>query len=405
MPSAEQPVRSGPLRGVRVIEMAGMGPAPMAATLLADLGADVIRVDRSVDAPMPFGDPRNDIFGRGRRSVAIDLKHPDGRALVLDLCAAANVLLEGFRPGVMERLGLGPEPCLARNPDLVYGRMTGWGQDGPLAALAGHDIDYIAVAGALHQIRPDDGDPVPPLNLVGDFGGGGMFLVAGVLSALLAVANGVSGGQVVDAAMVDGVAILLGGLHSQLAAGMWSRTPGNNALAGSAPYYGVFPTADGQYLAVGAIESHFWVAFLAGLGLTDDPQIGGQRDRATWPTTRRRVAEVIAGRTLDEWLQRFEGVDACVAPVVAPWDSPQHPHLVARGTFAVLDGVVQPAPAPRFSVTPGALTTGAPQAGEHTSTALADWGIETSRIDELLASAVISDQQNHHRVNGNGGSS
>ena len=229
MPANGQPVHTGPLRGVRVLEMAGMGPGPMAATLLADLGADVVRVDRSVGAPEHFGDPRNDIFGRGRRSVAVDLKHPDGTALVLDLCAGANVLLEGFRPGVMERLGLGPDVCLARNPDLVYGRMTGWGQDGPLALLAGHDIDYIAVAGALHQIRPDDRAPVPPMNLVGDYGGGGMFLVTGVLSALLAVANGTSRGQVVDAAMVDGVAFLLGGLYSQLAAGMWSQTPGENA--------------------------------------------------------------------------------------------------------------------------------------------------------------------------------
>ncbi len=389
-PGDGPPVRSGPLRGVRVIEMAGMGPGPMAATMLADLGADVVRVDRAVGAPNYFGEARHDIFGRGRRSVAIDVKDPAGRAVVLDLCAVANVLLEGFRPGVMERLGLGPDECLGRNPDLVYGRMTGWGQDGPLAELAGHDIDYIAVAGALHEIRPDDGAPVPPLNLVGDFGGGGMFLVAGVLSALLAVANGASRGQVVDAAMVDGVAFLLGGLHSQLVAGMWSRTPGENALAGSAPYYGVYVTADGRHLAVGAIEPQFWSAFLATVGLDGDPLIGAQRDRGAWPAARRRVAEVIAGHTLDEWLERFDGVDACVAPVIAPWASPDHPHLAARGTFGVLDGVVQPAPAPRFSQTPGALTTSAPHPGQHTASALADWGIDTGRIDDLLARGVIT---------------
>jgi len=382
--------RTGPLCGVRIVELAGMGPGPMAGTVLADLGADVIRVDRAVDPPLYFGDPDNDVFGRGRRSIALDLKHPDGRRLVLDLVAVADALIEGFRPGVMERLGLGPDVCLACNPKLVYGRMTGWGQDGPMADRAGHDIDYIALAGALEPIGPAGQAPVPPLNLVGDYGGGGMLLAVGVLSGLLAVARGTAKGQVVDAAMIDGVALMLGGVYSQMAAGMWSATRGENALGGGAPYYGVFETADGQHVAVGAIEPQFWSRLLAALGLSDDPAIGPQRDRDSWPRTRARLAEVFASRTRDEWAAVFERVDACVAPVLSPFESPRHPHNAVRRTFVDVGGIVQPAPAPRFSATPGGLTTTNPAPGADTVPVLTELGLDRARIDDLLASGVVA---------------
>src|SRR5215208_2113199 len=302
----------GPLQGVRVVELAGIGPGPFCAMLLADLGAEVLAVDRPAsDRP---GWPA--LFGRGRRRVAVDLKHPDGPGVVLDLVAGADALVEGFRPGVAERLGIGPDACLARNPGLVYGRVTGWGQDGPLARSAGHDIDYIALAGALHPLGPADGPPVPPLNLLGDFGGGGMLLALGVVGSLLEAAR--SGrGQVVDAAMVDGAALLTTQLHELLAAGLWTDHREANLLDGAAPFYTVYETADARHLAVGALEPQFWTELLERVGLAAD-DLPSQLDRTSWPTIRERLATQFRTRTRDEWCTLLEGSDACVAPVLLP---------------------------------------------------------------------------------------
>jgi alpha-methylacyl-CoA racemase len=341
----------GPLAGVRVVELAGIGPGPFCAMLLADLGADVLRVDRPA-ASRP-GWPT--VLARGRRSVAVDLKHPDGAGVVLDLVAAADALVEGFRPGVAERLGIGPDACLARNPRLVYGRVTGWGQQGPWRLAAGHDIDYVALAGALHPIGQAGGPPVPPLNLLGDFGGGGMLLALGVVAALLEA--GRSGtGQVVDAAMVDGAALLTTQFHELLAAGLWREERGANLLDGGAPFYGVYETADGRHLAVGALEPQFWAELLRRLGL-DAGDLPAQLDRDGWPLLRARLAALFRTRTRDEWSELLAGTDACVTPVLGLAEAPAHPHNRARGTFVDVGGVVQPAPAPRFS-RPASTPTG-----------------------------------------------
>jgi len=377
----------GPLAGIRVVEIAALGAAPYCAMLLSDLGAEVVRIDRPAPArhPLAGADPRFDLLCRGRRSVAVDLKHPRGVDTVLRLCARADALIEGFRPGVAERLGIGPEACRARNPRLVYGRMTGWGQEGPLAATAGHDIDYVALAGVLHTIGRRGEPPVPPLNLAGDFGGGALFLAVGVLAALLEA--GRSGqGQVVDAAMVDGAASLMTLVHGLFAAGLWQAERGVNLLDGGAPFYDVYETADGGYLAVGALEPAFWDALVRRAG-ADPAALPAQWDTARWPELRRRLAEIFRGRTRDEWCRIFAGSDACVAPVLSVAEAPAHPHLAARRTFVTVDGIVQPAPAPRFSRTePKVQGDLAKRDAKATLTA---WGFSAADVDSLTKTGVV----------------
>jgi len=379
---------SGPLAGLRVLEVAGIGPGPFAAMMLADMGAEVVRIDRP--AGTRRDGPRWNALNRGRRSVAIDLKHADGAAVFLDLVERADALLEGFRPGVMERLGLGPTECHARNPRLVYGRMTGWGQDGPWATTAGHDIDYIAVAGALAHFARDGEAPVPPLNMVGDFGGGGMLLAFGMVCALLETArSGV--GQVVDAAMVDGAAALMTMFWAFRAGGLFDETrPGTNLLDTGAPFYDVYRCADGRYLAVGAIEPQFYALLLRHTGLEGDPEFAVQMDASNWPRQKERLAAVIATKTRDEWAAIFDGTDACVAPVLAMSEAAEHPHNVARGTFVDVDGVRQPAPAPRFSRTVCDVPVPAAHPGEHTRDVLESWGVDAARIDALVEAGAVS---------------
>ena len=373
---------TGPLHGIRVVELAGLGPAPYACMLLADLGAEVLRVDR----PAPgFGVPGYDVTGRGRRSVAVDLKNPAAAEVVLRLAGQADVLVEGLRPGVAERLGVGPEVCRTRNPRLVYARMTGWGQEGPLAARVGHDINYASITGALGAIGEPGRKPVPPLNLVADFGGGSMFLLTGILAALLE--RTVSGqGQVVDAAMVDGVTSLLAMTYGFRAAGGWSDERGSNLLDGGAPFYDTYACSDGQYLAVGALEPQFWALVVQTLGLEDLPE---QYDRAGWPVLRQRLTEAFATRTRDEWAEVFEGLDACVSPVLGLGEAPQHPHLAARQTVVEVDGVPQPAPAPRFSRTPGELGLRPRPAGADTREGLQAWGFGAEEVAQLEREAVV----------------
>ena len=376
--------RSGPLTGLRVVELAGLGPAPFAAMLLADLGADVVRVDRP-GGGTAFGAYEHDLLTRGRPSVAVDLKRPEGAGVVLDLAERADVLIEAFRPGVAERLGVGPDECLARNPRLVYGRMTGWGQDGPLAGTAGHDLGYVAVTGALHAIGDAGGPPQVPLNLVGDFGGGAMYLVTGVLAAVLE-ARSSGQGQVVDAAIVDGASHLATMVRGLVGAGTWQDRRGVNLLDGGAPFYAVHETADHRHLAIGPLEPQFYAELLERLGLADD-DLPVQYDVDGWPRLRAAIADRVGTRSLAEWLQVFEGSDACVAPVLSLAEAPQHPQLAARGTFVERDGVVQPAPAPRFSRTPATLSTPPTRPGQHTREALQDWGI--ADVDRLLADGVV----------------
>jgi len=371
----------GPLRGVRVVELAGIGPGPYACMLLADLGAEVLRVDRPGAGPGPG---RSDLLGRGRRSVALDLKRPEAAEVVLRLVERADALVEGFRPGVAERLGVGPAECLARNPRLVYGRMTGWGQQGPLAPRVGHDINYIGLTGALAAVGEAGRKPVPPLNLVADFGGGAMFLVLGVLAALVERA-GSGRGQVVDAAMVDGVTSLLTLFYGLRAGGQWRDERGSNALDGGAPFYDTYECADGRYVAVGALEPQFWAALVDTLGLADLP---GQLDVARWPELRARLAEVFATRSRDEWATVFAEVDACVTPVLTLGEAPGHPHLAARGTVVEHGGVRQPAPAPRFSRTPGALGAPPTMPGTDTRAALRDWGFDATEVQRLEDAGV-----------------
>jgi alpha-methylacyl-CoA racemase len=361
---------AGPLTGLRVVELASIGPAPHAAMVLADLGADVVRVERPAKGFDPTGDNADHLL-RNRRSVAADLKTDDGRELVLRLVAKADVLVEGFRPRVAERLGIGPEDCQKINPGLVYGRMTGWGQHGPLADRAGHDINYISLTGALHAIGRPGERPVPPLNLVGDFGGGSMVLVAGVLAALWERQH--SGrGQVVDAAMVDGTSLLLQMMWAFRGAGGWSDRRGTNLLDGGAPYYDTYTCADGRWIAVGALEPQFYAAFLTGLGL-DGEDLPAQNDRSGWPILRARFTEAIIGKTRDEWTEIFAGTDACVTPVLSFDEVAAHPHMAGRESVITLDGVTQAAPAPRFSRTPAALPTPPRPAGADTDAVLADW--------------------------------
>jgi alpha-methylacyl-CoA racemase len=372
----------GPLQGVRVVEIASLAPAPFGCMILADLGASVIQVDRASvvggggEAMVPAGPLR-----RGRRSVGLNLKDEAGVEVLLRLAESADVLVEGFRPGVAERLGFGPDVCLRRNPRLIFARMTGWGQQGPLAPSAGHDIDYIAISGALDPIGRRGERPVPPLNLVGDFGGGGMLLALGILAALVERAQ--SGrGQVVDAAMVDGSALLTTFLHGMRAAGMWRDERGTNLLDGGAPFYDTYETADGRHVAVGALEPQFYAELVARLGL-DGEELPAQMDPAGWPVLRARLREVFKQRTRAQWAAVFEGTDACVAPVLTLGEAPGHPHNAARGTFTDVGGVVQPAPAPRFSRTPCATPDPPGAAGADTDAVLAAIGLTPQEIEAL----------------------
>jgi len=382
--------KQGPLHGLRVVEFAGLGPAPFCGMLLSDLGAQVLRIDRlgAPSAGAAMFAPDKDILQRGRQVIALDLKHPDGKAAALQLVAEADALIEGFRPGVMERLGLGPAPCLAANPKLVYGRITGWGQHGPLAQTAGHDINYLAISGALHTIGRTDSGPVPPLNLVADFGGGAMLLAVGVLAALLEARQ--SGqGQVVDAAMTDGVALLQAMTLTLHAMGAWRDERQANLLDGGAPRYDTYACADGKHLAIGAIEPQFYQLLLDGLGLADDPVMQQPDKRSLWPDQRARIAQALLQRPRDEWVQRFEGSDACVSPVLSLAEAPVHPHNVARGTYVPSPGLTQPAAAPRFSRTPAAAPQQLPGAHAQGEQGLQAWGWDTARIAALKAQGVM----------------
>ncbi len=380
---------SGPLVGYKVIELAGIGPNPMCAMLLADMGAEVIRVDRLVDAGLGIPmEPKFALLDRSRRSIAVDLKNPQGAELILKLVEQADALIEGFRAGVTERLGLGPEDCAKHNPKLVYGRITGWGQDGPLAKAAGHDINYISLAGAGHAIGPAAAPPPPPLNLVGDFGGGGAYLAIGVLAALLeAQKSGL--GQVVDAAMVDGVASLMTAVYGMHAAGIVTDDRGTNILDGGAHFYDAYETADSRYVSIASIESKFYDELLQLTGF-EDPHHHGHRDKAAWPELSEKMAALIKTKTRDEWCEILEGTDVCFAPVLNIAEAPHHPHNVARGTFTEIDGVVQPAPAPRFSRTPSKIQKGASKHGADTDAVLTDWGFDTKQISAWKADGVIA---------------
>ncbi len=379
---------SGPLEGIRIVELAGIGPSPFTGMMLADAGADIIRVDRADRATYPPSEePHVDLLNRGRRSVAADLKHPDGVALVLRLVEQADGLMEGFRPGVADRLGLGPDVCLRRNPKLVYGRMTGWGQEGPLAKAAGHDINYIALAGALEPMGRAGQKPYPPLNLVGDFGGGGMLLAFGMVAAMLS-AQRTGRGQVIDAAMIDGAASLMAMTYTLINSGIWRDERGTNLLDTGAPFYEVYETSDGRYVAVGAIEPQFYAELIRLMGLADE-HLPDQNDRDAWPAMKERFAAVFATKTRDEWEAIFEGSDACAFPVLTPREAPDHPHHRARGTFTTVAGVAQPAPAPHFLGTPGSVKWPPPNPGQHGDAALLDWGLAKEEIEELRAAGAI----------------
>ncbi len=380
---------TGPLAGVKVVELAGIGPSPFCCMLLADMGADVLRVDRTAPADVGQpGDPALDLLNRGRRSIAVDLKQDEGRAIVKDLAAQADVLVEGFRPGVTERLGLGPADLQAINPRLVYGRMTGWGQDGPLAQAAGHDINYIAITGALDAIGPRGGAPVPPLNLVGDFGGGALYLAFGIVCALLEARQ--SGrGQVVDGAIVDGTAHLMTAIYGRLAAGSWSLERGDTVLSGGRPWYGVYETRDGRYISVGAIEKRFYADLLVRTGLAQDPDILDRADPAGWPLLKEKLRAVFLTRTRDEWVAAMEGSDACFAPVLDAREAQAHPHMKARAIHVQAHGVAQPAPAPRLSRTPGVLHRPPPLPGQHTREVLREQGYDAAKIEAWLGRGVV----------------
>ncbi|MEM7276111.1 MAG: CaiB/BaiF CoA-transferase family protein [Actinomycetota bacterium] len=384
---------SGPLTGIRVIELAGIGPGPMCAMLLADLGAEVIRVDRPVQSGL--GVPRRarefDVLLRGRRSIAVDLKSPDGIETLLRMVEQADALIEGFRPGVTERLGLGPEDCAARNPAMVYGRMTGWGQDGPLATAAGHDINYISLTGALAAIGPLDGPPIPPLNLIGDYGGGALFLAFGVCAALLE-ARSSGTGQVVDAAMVDGAASLLSSVFGLHASGAWGLERGTNTLDGGSYFYGAYQCADGEWVSIAPIEAKFHAELLDRLGI-DPADIPDQHDKTRWPALKERVAAIFATRTRDEWVAELEGTDVCFAPVLTMEEAARHPHIAARETLIEVEGVLQPAPAPRFSRTPGRVHGPVPHPGQHSRDVLGEWGFDRGEVDRLVDAGVIVQHQ------------
>jgi alpha-methylacyl-CoA racemase len=378
----------GPLEGVKVLEIAGIGPGPFASMMLADMGADVIRVDRA--SRVRGGDPAQpplDPMSRGRRSVAVDLKNPSGIETVLRLVEQSDALIEGFRPGVMERVGLGPDVCLARNPKLVYGRMTGWGQEGPMAQAAGHDINYISLAGVLDHIGRKGERPLPPLNLVGDFGGGGMLMAFGVACAL--VETGRSGeGQVVDAAMVDGAAVLMQMMYGMKAMGVWSEERGTNLLDTGAHFYEVYETQDGKHISIGSIEPQFYAELIEKTGL-DAEDLPAQMDQSQWPKLQERLAAIFKSKTRSEWCEIMQGSDVCFAPVLSMSEAPEHPHNLHRQTFLEHGGAVQAAPAPRFSRTAPEVTRPAPHIGQDTAQILADHGFSSEEIDTLEASGAV----------------
>ncbi|MCZ6749575.1 MAG: CaiB/BaiF CoA-transferase family protein [SAR324 cluster bacterium] len=378
----------GPLAGVKVVELAGIGPAPFCAMALSDMGAEVLRVDRTVPSGLGIGlETKYETLKRGRRSVAVDLKNPQSAEVVLRLAEGADALIEGFRPGVMERLGIGPEECLKRNPKLVYGRMTGWGQDGPMAGDVGHDINYIALAGALGCIGANGGPPIPPLNLVGDFGGGGMFLAFGVVSALFETAQ--SGkGQVVDVSMTEGAAYLMSSIYGMFASGAWKPERGTNIIDGGAHFYGVYETADGKYVTIGSIEPKFYAQLLERVGLAGE-ELPDQFDRERWREMRGRLVEIFKGRTRDEWCGIMEGAEICFAPVLGMDEVKTHPHNAARASFIEIDGVVQPAPAPRFSRTVPECAKGPSRDGQQTTEALRSWGFQEEEIQRLLEAGAV----------------
>ena len=379
----------GPLKGVKIIELAGIGPAPFSCMMLADMGAEVIQIERLTPSGLgSTSDPRRRISNRGRRSIALDLKRPEAIAIVRKMVVGASVLVEGYRPGVAERLGLGPDDCFAINPGLVYGRMTGWGQDGPLAQSAAHDLNFIAVTGALHAIGPADGPPVSPLNFVGDFGGGSLYLVVGILAALLESRH--SGlGQVVDAAIVDGAMSLSTFIFTQMANGTWSDARGSNLADGGRPYYDIYETADGGYISLAPIEDKFYRQFLNLVGL-DPAELPPQNDPAGWPRLRERLQTVFRTRTRDQWGTLLEGTDACVARVLTPAEAFHHPHIRARETLIDRDGIIQPAPAPRFSRTPSTIGEPPVPPGAHSTELLEELGFDHDAIERLRADAVIA---------------
>ncbi len=377
----------GPLKGIRILEFAGIGPGPFAAMMLSDMGADVLRLDRAGSVTNVAGEPPGDILNRGRRSVGLDLKRPDGVATALRLVERADALIEGFRPGVMERLGLGPDVCLARNPRLVYGRMTGWGQVGPMAQAAGHDINYVALAGSLAPLGRRGEKPTPPLNLVGDFGGGGMLLAFGVACAL--VERGSSGkGQVVDAAMVDGSAILMTMIHGMRQMGFWREERGANLIDTGAHFYDTFETADAKYVSIGSIEPQFYAELLEKTGLVGE-DLPRQMDREQWPAMKERLEKIFKTKTRAQWCEIMEGSDVCFAPVLEMSEAPDHPHIRARETFVEVAGKVHPAPAPRFSRTPPVIAGPPAHVGQHTDVALADWGFAAGEIAQLREASAI----------------
>ncbi|MCQ3806419.1 MAG: CaiB/BaiF CoA-transferase family protein [Acidimicrobiaceae bacterium] len=379
----------GPLGGLRIVEIAGIGPGPFCAMMLADMGADVIRVDRADRVRGEDPDqPPADIMNRGRRSIGVDLKSSDGIEVVMRLVASSDALIEGFRPGVAERLGVGPDECLARNPALVYGRMTGWGQNGPYAPRAGHDINYVALSGTLDAIGRVDSGPVPPLNLVGDFGGGGAYLAFGIVCAVLEARTSGTG-QVVDAAMVDGAASLATFLHGLRAIGIWDDQRGTNMLDTGAHYYDVYECADGKYVSVGSIEPQFYAELREKLQL-DDPKWDAQNDKRQWPALKAELAEIFKTRTRDEWCELIEGSDVCFAPVLTMTEAPSHPHNLARGTFTEVAGVVQPRPAPRFSRTDGEILRPPPHAGQHSDEVLAECGFDLDEVAELRSAGAVA---------------
>ncbi len=376
----------GPLTGIKIIELAGIGPGPFCGMMLSDMGAEVIRVDRAGSRARG-----QDVLARGRKSIAVDLKSEAGREVVLKLCESADAIFEGFRPGVTERLGLGPDDCRARNKRLVYGRMTGWGQDGPMAQAAGHDINYIALTGALHAIGPKDGKPVPPLNLVGDFGGGGMLLAYGLVCALLEASR--SGeGQVVDAAMVDGAAALMAMFFTMKAGGMFQESRASNMLDGGAHFYGTYETKDAKHIALGSIEPQFYALLIEKAGL-DAEEFSAQMDQSRWPEYQEKLTSVFKTKTRDEWTAIMEGSDVCFAPVLALSEVAEHPHNKARGTFQELDGLTQPAPAPRFSRTGVSLSHASRTPGQDSQQVLLDAGYDAAAVAEMIRTGAVSIQE------------
>jgi alpha-methylacyl-CoA racemase len=380
---------TGPLAGLKIVELAGIGAGPCCAMLLADMGAEVVRIDRPAASGLGVEvEAKFDLLLRGRHSLAIDLKSDAGRDVLLQMIEQADAVIESFRPGVMERIGLGPSICLARNPKLVYGRLTGWGQEGPYAQMAGHDINYIALSGALHAIGPRNGPPIPPLNLVGDFGGGAVFAALGVVSAILH-AQRTGQGQVIDAAMIDGAASLLTMVVGFQRAGIWSSHRGDNIVDGGAPYYAAYETADGRYVSIGAIEDKFYELLLAKLELEDDPQMSSHNDRSRWDYQRDKFSSVFKTRARDAWCALLEGTDTCFAPVLSLEEASSHPHIKSRQTYADIHGVNQPAPSPRFSLSQPQHSIPPASLGEHSRSVLSTWGFSNDEIDKLCDNGIV----------------